>query len=94
MAYSDPADTQIEAALLAIIAQRGLTSSACPSEVARALSPTAWRTLMPHVREVALQLAKRGLLDISQGGQSVLRTTLTHSPLKGPIRVRLPRVTS
>ena len=84
MADAAPTHTQIEAALLAIVRQRGPTSSACPSEVARALSPHAWRVLMPHVREVAMQLAQRGLLDISQGGQSVVPDGLW----KGPIRLR------
>ena len=86
-------DEQIEAALLALIAQRGKQSSACPSEVARALAPEDWRDLMPRVRQVAGQLALRGLLDISQGGESVPATTLPHGPWKGPIRVRLPSAT-
>jgi len=86
-------DQLIEAALLALIAQRGEKSSACPSEVARALSPDDWRALMPRIRQVAGQLAVRGMLDISQGGQSVPHTTLSHGSWKGPIRVRLPRAT-
>ena len=85
-----PSDQQIEVALLALISQRGEQASACPSEVARALSPDDWRTLMSRVRRVAGQLALRGQLDISQGGQSVSPTTLPHGPWKGPIRVRLP----
>jgi len=86
-------DKQIEAALLALIAQRGHRASACPSEVARALSPDDWRVLMPRVRQVAGQLAQRGMLDISQGGQSVSPLTLPDGPWNGPIRVRLSRAT-
>ena len=88
-----PSDPQIETALLALIAQRGQDASACPSEVARDLSPDDWRTLMPRVRQVAGQLALRGLLDISQGGRPVPSSTLPHGPWRGPIRVRLPRAT-
>ena len=88
-----PSDPQIETALLALIAHRGQDASACPSEVARALSSDDWRTLMPRVRQVVGQLALRGLLDISQGGQSVSPSTLPHGPWKGPIRVRLPGAT-
>ncbi len=88
-----PSDQQIETALLALIAQRGQQASACPSEVARTLSHDDWRTLMPRIRQVAGQLALRGLLDISQGGQSVPAATLPNGPWKGPIRVRLPRAT-
>ncbi|MGB4115663.1 MAG: DUF3253 domain-containing protein [Polaromonas sp.] len=85
-----PSDQQIETALLALIAQRGQQASACPSEVARALSSDDWRTLMPRIRQVAGQLAQRGLLDISQGGHSVPASSLPNGPWKGPIRVRLP----
>ena len=84
-------DQQIEVALLAIIAKRGDQSSACPSEVARALTLHDWRKLMPRIRQLAGQLAQRGLLDIAQGGQSVTTATLPDGPWKGPIRVRLPR---
>ena len=91
---TDPTDQQIKAALLALIAKRGEKSSACPSEVARTLSPGEWRSLMPRVRQVAGELALQGLLDISQGGQSVPITTLPHGPWKGPIRVRLLRKVS
>ena len=77
-------DVDIEAAMLCLIAQRGPKSSACPSEVARALLPDGWRALMPRVRATALLLQRRGLLDISQGG--VLVTNLDE--LRGPIRIR------
>ena len=81
----DLTDAKIEAALLAIIHQRGSLSSACPSEVARQLSPKAWRALMPRVREVAALLAQQGLLEIAQRGKVVS----PHGPWHGPIRVRL-----
>ena len=79
-------DVKIEAALLALIRQRGPLSSACPSEVARQLSPNDWRALMPRVRDVAALLAQRGLLEIAQGGKAVS----PQGPWHGPIRVRLP----
>lgn len=86
-----PSDQQIEAALLALATQRGEQASACPSEVARALSPSDWRGLMPRVRQAAGGLALRGLLDISQGGALVSPKTLPCGPWKGAIRIRLPR---
>jgi hypothetical protein len=79
-------DAEIEAALLAIVHQRGPLSSACPSEVARQLLPNGWRGLMPRVRDVAASLALRGLLEIAQGGKAVS----PQGPWRGPIRVRLP----
>ncbi len=79
-------DTDIEVAILNIAQQRGQTASACPSDVARALSPD-WRALMPRVREVASRLAQRGDIEIAQRGQAVSPM----GPWKGPIRIRLPR---
>ena len=93
MTHTTISDYQIEAALLALIAQRGQQASACPSEVARTLSPNDWRALMPRVRLVAGQLALRRVLDISQSGESVPTSTLPNGPWKGPIRVRLPSAT-
>ena len=82
-----PDDAAIEAALLAIVGDRGLLASACPSEAARSLSAEHWRGLMPRVREAAVRLTMRQQLDITQDGQ-VLQPG---APLKGPIRIRLPR---
>lgn len=79
-------DTEIEAALLTLIRQRGTTASACPSEVARQLASQDWRVLMPRVREVASRLAQAGLLEVAQRGKSVP----PQGPWRGPIRVRLP----
>ena len=81
-----PDDGQIEAVLLSMVGKRGLESSACPSEVARAIAPGAWRDLMPHVRRVASLLALQGKIEITQGGQAVSTTR----PWKGPVRLRLP----
>ena len=82
-----PSDQQIEAALLAVVAARGQAASACPSEVARKLQPSAWRELMPNVRRIATELAQRGSLEITQAGLVVVPL----EPFKGPIRVRLSR---
>lgn len=76
---------QIEAALLAMVAQRGQTASACPSEVARQLQNEAWRALMPRVRQVAAELAKRGEIIITQRGETVTPT----GPWVGPIRIKI-----
>lgn len=88
---SPPSDDQIEAMLLAVITARGQTASACPSEVARKLQPNAWRELMPSVRRVAAELARRGSLEITQAGLVVVPTEPPKEPFKGPIRVRQSR---
>ncbi len=81
-------DQSIEAAILAMVRERGLVSTACPSEVARTLAPDGWRPLMQRVRDVAGNLAAHGQLEIVQKGRAVS----TNGPWKGPIRLRLPRV--
>jgi Protein of unknown function (DUF3253) len=79
-------DAQISSALLQLVNRRGTGSSACPSEVARSLSATGWRPLMPRVRQVAAQLAQAGFIRVTQGG-AVLNP---NEPWRGPIRIGLP----
>ena len=83
---AEPTDAQIESALLSLVLERGLQSSACPSEVARAVAPENWRVLLPQVRDVARRLARQGKIEIAQGGQAVSADGLW----TGPIRLRLP----
>ena len=80
-----PDDRQIEAMLLSVVLGRGPASTACPSDVARAMAPGAWRDLMPDVRRVASRLALQGKIEITQGGQVVSAA----GPWRGPIRLRL-----
>ena len=55
------------------LSRRSATSSLCPSEVARALhvDETAWRALMPQVRDVAAAMRHEGRLRITRGGGDV-----------------------
>lgn len=78
-----PAD--IEAALLAALANRAEGSSICPSDVARALYPhdeVAWRELMPQVREVAATMARSGRLCISRHGVNLSPDDLGGGPIR------------
>ena len=79
-------DSTIRDAILAACAQCGADASVCPSEVARALSPDDWRSLMEPVRAGAVALAREGRLRITQRGVEVQA-----GPLHGPIRLSLPR---
>lgn len=79
-------DKHIEDAIRGLLEQRAGDATLCPSEVARALAPDAWRPLMPQVREVAFALARQGALDIRQKGRSVS----PDAPLRGPIRLGHP----
>jgi hypothetical protein len=79
---SEPA---IRDAILAATAARGADKSICPSEVARALSPDAWRGLMARVRREAALLAREGRIDILRKGKPVDPTT----EIRGVIRLRI-----
>ncbi len=74
---------EIRNAIVRLLRDRDPAGTICPSEAARALAPDTWRSVMPRVREVAVDLAKAGVLDIRQGG----RTVPPGSPLRGPIRL-------
>lgn len=74
----------LEQAILDCLAARAPSATACPSEVARAVSPDSWRPLMPQVREAADKLVERGLLSVEQKGRQVVA-----SSARGPIRLRL-----
>ncbi len=74
---------EIEAAILALTAQRGPAKSICPSEVARALRPD-WQPLLTEVRRVACRLAAAGQIDILRKGRPV-----EPAGVKDVIRLRL-----
>ncbi len=59
--------------------------SICPSEVARALSPTDWREIMPLVRRCADELQAKGKIQITQKGKAIPSA----EEAKGPIRLKL-----
>ena len=75
-----------ESAILARLAEMPLTSSLCPSEIARTHSPNNWREHMEDIRRAARRLVAKDLLQITQNNQVVDPSTA-----KGPIRLRLPR---
>lgn len=75
------ASSDLRTTLLGLLAERGPGKTICPSEVARALSPEAWRELMPAVRELGIKLAAEGQIVVRQRGQVVDPKTA-----RGPIR--------
>ena len=86
---SRPTDAEIESRIAELIDRRALTSSICPSEVARSFSADArvWRPLMDPIRTVAVALARSGAIEVAQGGQPVADL----DEIKGPIRLRRPQ---
>ena len=79
-------EQQIRERLLQLVRDRGPEKTICPSEVARSLSADDWRSLMPQVLAVGLDLADSGAIVVTQKGQIVDPQTA-----KGPIRYRFIR---
>ncbi|HIK54161.1 MAG TPA: DUF3253 domain-containing protein [Synechococcales cyanobacterium M55_K2018_004] len=71
----------IQRCILQKLKQRGTEKSICPSEVARELGGEQWRSLMPLVRQVGIELADAGRLVITQQGHPIH----PHA-IKGPVR--------
>lgn len=81
-------DARIERVIFDLLAARADGASICPSDVARALHDDgrAWRALLPRVRDVATDLARRRRLRITRGAATLDPAV----PGRGPIRLRLP----
>ena len=77
--------TPIEQALDDLLRQAGVGRSVSPEQVARAVSPQAWRQLLPHVRAAAVDHARKGRLLILRHGKPADPETL-----KGVYRLTLP----
>lgn len=74
----------IETSILALTEARGSEKSICPSEVARALKPEGWQSLMTAVRQAAIRLSEAGRIDILRKGKPV-----APAQVHGVIRLRL-----
>ncbi len=82
-------DGALEAAILALLAERGAGKTICPSEAARCVAPdsedrASWEPLMEPARAAARRLHAAGRLIIMQQGHPV-----DPSHAKGPIRLKL-----
>ena len=79
-----PTDEAIAQEITRQLSRRAATSSICPSEVARALhvDETAWRALMPQVRDVAAGMRAEGLLRITSRGVDVQNDALHRGAIR------------
>lgn len=83
---ASPLDDRLEQAIRDLLQQRPRSSSICPSEAARAVSPENWRSLVQPARDAARRLVSSGEVEIVQGGRVVDPSTA-----RGPVRVRRRR---
>ena len=82
----------IEAAMLALLAERGPDRTIGPSDVAQAIGgnqPEGWGPLMQPVRRAAVQLMKEGRVVILRKGRPV-----DPDSFKGTYRIALPTTTA
>jgi hypothetical protein len=80
---------RIEAAIRTLLRSRQPGGSICPSDIARMVGGTTWRTLLPVVRQRAVKMAERGEIRILRRGR-VVKQHLT----EGVLRYRLTRARS
>ena len=87
MADEAPDRDAAEQAIGELLAHRDPGKTICPSEAARQLGgDDGFRPLMPLVRDVAREMAARGELEVTQGGEVV-----DLGDARGPIRLRRPQ---
>jgi uncharacterized protein DUF3253 len=79
----DDVDARLERAIGALLDDRRVGATICPSEAARAVDPQGWRELMPAARAAAGRLAAAGRVEVTQRGEVVDVATA-----RGPVRVR------
>jgi len=76
--------------LYALLSRTKENSTICPSQIPRQLAKEGrvgeWRSLMPSVREAVWAEAKKGIVEVTQGGE--VRKWEEREELVGPIRVR------
>jgi len=74
----------IAQAVLQTARERGMSKSTCPSEIARELFPQDWRNHMGEIRDVAIELNKKGKVLLMQKVKAI-----DPDHFKGPIRIRI-----
>lgn len=79
-------DEALEQSIRSLLQKRAASSTICPSDAARAVSPDEWHDLMEPARRAARRLVAAGEVEITQGGSVVDPSTA-----KGPIRIRRKR---
>ncbi|UWZ49652.1 DUF3253 domain-containing protein [Dactylosporangium matsuzakiense] len=81
-ATPDARRARLAAAMLALLRHRRPASTICPSDAARVAAGDAWRDAMDTARDVAAELARRGVLSVRQRGTDVDIATAA-----GPVRL-------
>jgi len=73
---------RMAAAMRALLQHRDPEKTICPSDAARVVGGSGWRSAMDAARSVAAELAEAGVIEVRQGGVRVDIATV-----RGPIRL-------
>jgi hypothetical protein len=88
MEHEDASNKDIRDEILRHLLMLKKGESICPSDAARSFG-SKWREMMPAVREVASEMVRDGLIEVTQGGEVVDIEERDIESIKGPIRLRL-----
>jgi hypothetical protein len=90
MEHEDASNKDIRDEILRMLLMLKPGESICPTDAARSFGQK-WRTMMPAVREVAVDMVRDGSIEITQNGEIVDIDERNIESIKGPIRIRLSR---
>lgn len=88
MEQDEPDKDDIRDEILRLLMSLKKGESICPSDAARQFG-SKWRQYMTSVREVAADLARDGLIQVTQRGDVVDVDERDLESIRGPIRLRL-----
>lgn len=86
--HEEPSSKDIRDEILRFLLMMRPGESICPTDVGRTFG-SKWREQMDAVREVASDMVRDGLIEITQNGEVVDIDARKVETLKGPIRLRL-----
>ncbi len=88
--HEEPSSKDIRDEILRFLLLMKPGESICPTDVGRTFG-SKWREQMEAVREVASDMVRDGLIEITQNGEVVDIDERKVETLKGPIRLRLTK---
>ncbi|MBU6174532.1 MAG: DUF3253 domain-containing protein [Planctomycetes bacterium] len=88
--HEEPTNSDVRDEILRLLMMLKSGESICPSEAARAFGPK-WRQYMPLVREVASDMARDELIEVTQQGTIIDVDERELESIKGPVRLRLAK---
>jgi hypothetical protein len=86
--HDEPTNEDIRDEILRLLMTMKKGETICPSDAARQFG-SKWRQHMPRVREVAADMVRDGMIEVTQRGEVVDIDEREIESIRGPIRLRL-----